>query len=88
MQLAAALLRPAWTDQVTPDAWQDIGTVIRASRHRLGLRQIDAAREVQISHRLWSEVETGKRPGLKAATLFRMLGFLGLRVELRHEAPR
>lgn len=85
MQLAATLLRPARTGQVSPDLLQAIAPVIKASRQRLGLRQVDAARQVPMSHRLWCEVESGKRPGLKAATLFRMLKVLGIRLELRRE---
>lgn len=87
MQLAAALLRPARTGQVRRqavpvEAMRDLGELLRLRRQRLGLRQRDAAQQVQVSHRLWCEVEQAKRHEVGAATLLRMLRSVGVRVQL------
>lgn len=58
-----------------------IPQLLRSARQRLHLSQKDAAKRVGVSHRLWAEVEQGRRPNVSFATMIRMLGEVGVRVD-------
>jgi transcriptional regulator with XRE-family HTH domain len=51
-----------------------IGRAARALRHRLGLRQVDAAERVGIGHDVVSRVERGRIEGSTIRTLRRLFG--------------
>ena len=58
-----------------------IPELLRAARRRRGLTQQDAAHRVGVSHRLWAEVEQGRRPNVSFATMLRMLGEVGIEID-------
>lgn len=52
----------------------------------MSLTQRDAALRVGVSHRLWAEVEQGRRPNVSFATMVRMLAEVGIRMQVTDSA--
>ncbi|MEO5567714.1 MAG: helix-turn-helix transcriptional regulator, partial [Gemmatimonadaceae bacterium] len=63
-----------------------LSVLVRAARTRAGLTQLEAARRVGVSHRLWAEVEQGRRPNVSFSTMMRMLNEVGMRVTVSSPA--
>ena len=59
-----------------------IAKVLRRKRLALGVTQQEMARRVDVSARLWAEVERGERPNVSLETALRLLAAVGLRVRL------
>lgn len=67
------------------DSPDTLGSILQKTRKTRHLTQERAAMLCGVSRRLWSEVETGRRPQLGFATALRMLHVLGLDL---HVTPR
>lgn len=59
---------------------RDIPALLRAARQHRRLTQKEAAKRAGVSHRLWAEVEQGRRPNVSFATMLRMLAEAGIEV--------
>ena len=59
-----------------------LAKLLRSSRKAAGLTQKEAARRTGVSHRLWAEVERGERPNVSLETALRMLGAVGISLQL------
>ena len=57
---------------------RDFGRALRAGRRRQKLTQMHAAQLAGVSSRLWSELESGKRPQVGLETALRMAQTLGI----------
>ena len=64
---------------------EDLGPLLRERRKSLAMTQAQAAALAGISTRLWSECETGRRPGVSLDVVIRMLQIVGLDL---HVVPR
>lgn len=60
---------------------QDIANLVKEKRKRDGLTQAEAAALCGVGTRFFSEVENGK-PSLQLAKVLKVLGGLGLEVEI------
>lgn len=61
---------------------RNLGIALRQARVTGGMSQPTAAREADVSTRLWSEVERGLRPNVSFTTLVRMCEVMGVTVGL------
>jgi transcriptional regulator with XRE-family HTH domain len=61
---------------------EQIGALVRGARKDMRLSQSELARRAGVSHRLLAELERGERPNVSLETGMRILGVLGIRVEL------
>lgn len=59
-----------------------LAKLLRSSRKAAGLTQKEVARRTGVSHRLWEEVERGERPNVSLETALRMLGAVGISLQL------
>lgn len=59
-----------------------VGSLLRTARRRLGLSQMELARRAGVSTRLCAEVERGVRPNVSLATALRPLAEVGVSVQL------
>ena len=61
---------------------KQLAKLLRSSRKAAGLTQKELARQTGVSHRLWAEVERGERPNVSLETALRMLGAVGISLQL------
>ena len=59
-----------------------LANLLRSSRKAAGLTQKEVARRTGVSPRLWAEVERGERPNVSLETALRMLGAVGISLQL------
>jgi transcriptional regulator with XRE-family HTH domain len=62
---------------------RELGSLIRDRRQEAGLTATEAADLAEVSRRLLLELERGKRPNVGFAAVMRILGILGLQLDVR-----
>ena len=62
---------------------RELGRLIRDRRQEAGLTATEAAALADVSRRLLIELEHGKRPNVGFAAVMRIVGLLGLQLDVR-----